>query len=55
MPITPFSGVRISWLMLATNSDFSRDASTALHVRRVERVRRELALGDVGRDRADAA
>jgi hypothetical protein len=26
-----------------------------LHVRRVQRVRRELALGDVGRDRADAA
>ena len=29
MPITPFSGVRISWLMLARNSDLSREASTA--------------------------
>ena len=29
MPITPFSGVRISWLMLARNSDLARDASTA--------------------------
>ena len=29
MPITPFIGVRISWLMLARNSDFSRDASIA--------------------------
>ena len=29
MPMTPFIGVRISWLMLATNSDFSREASRA--------------------------
>ena len=29
MPMTPFIGVRISWLMLARNSDFSRDASFA--------------------------
>ena len=29
MPITPFIGVRISWLMLARNSDFAREASTA--------------------------
>ena len=29
IPITPLSGVRISWLMLARNSDFERDASTA--------------------------
>ncbi len=29
MPITPFIGVRISWLTLATNIDFSRDASSA--------------------------
>ena len=29
IPITPFSGVRISWLMLARNSDFEREASTA--------------------------
>ena len=29
MPRTPFIGVRISWLMFATNSDLSRDASSA--------------------------
>ena len=29
MPMTPFMGVRISWLMLARKSDFSRDASVA--------------------------
>ena len=29
MPITPFIGVRISWLMLARNADFMFDASTA--------------------------
>ena len=28
-PITPFIGVRISWLIVARNSDFSRDASIA--------------------------
>ena len=30
MPSTPFIGVRISWLILARNSDFARSASTAL-------------------------
>ena len=29
MPITPLSGVRISWLMLATNSDLAREAARA--------------------------
>ncbi len=29
IPITPLSGVRISWLMFATNSDLRREASTA--------------------------
>ena len=29
MPMTPFIGVRISWLMLARKSDLSRDASVA--------------------------
>ena len=29
MPMTPFIGVRISWLMLARNSDFSRADSSA--------------------------
>ena len=27
--MTPFSGVRISWLMVARNSDLCRDASIA--------------------------
>ena len=29
IPITPLSGVRISWLMLATKSDFASDAARA--------------------------
>ncbi len=29
MPITPFIGVRSSWLMFARNADFRFDASTA--------------------------
>ena len=29
IPRTPFIGVRSSWLMLARNSDFERDASSA--------------------------
>ena len=29
MPITPFIGVRISWLMLARNADLSRELSSA--------------------------
>ena len=32
MPMTPFMGVRISWLMLARKSDLSRDASLASSV-----------------------
>ena len=30
MPMTPFIGVRISWLMLARKSDLSLDASVRL-------------------------
>ena len=29
MPMMPLSGVRISWLMLETNSDFTRVAASA--------------------------
>ena len=29
MPITPFIGVRISWLMFSRNWDFISDAATA--------------------------
>ena len=32
MPMTPFIGVRISWLMLARNSDFARVASSSLRL-----------------------
>ena len=46
MPITPLSGVRISWLMLARNSDFARDASIAW-------LSAAAALGDVGAGGAD--
>ena len=45
MPITPFSGVRISWLMLARNSDLARDASSA--------CAGQVALGHVGAHRHD--
>ena len=45
IPITPFSGVRISWLMLARKSDL------AARPRRLGE--RAVALGDVGGDRAD--
>ena len=30
MPMTPFIGVRISWLMLARKSDFNREALSAV-------------------------
>ena len=46
MPITPLSGVRISWLMLARNSDFEREASTRL-------AEREAQVGDVGGHHGD--
>ena len=29
MPMTPFIGVRISWLMVARNSDFATEAPSA--------------------------
>ena len=32
IPMTPLSGVRSSWLMLATNSDFERVAASAARV-----------------------
>ena len=50
MPMTPFMGVRISWLMLARNSDLSRTDS----MRRIAclfELRGDLvALGDVTTD-----
>ena len=40
MPITPFIGVRISWLMFARNSDFARVAASASSLARARsRVR----------------
>ena len=53
MPITPFSGVRISWLMLARNSDFDREASTA-SARARRRSVTSVAIVPIGVDRAVA-
>ena len=36
MPSTPFIGVRISWLILARNSDFARSAASALNRERAD-------------------
>ena len=45
-PITPLSGVRISWLIVARNSDFCRDASIARVAGVGELALGPLALGD---------
>ena len=34
MPMTPLSGVRISWLIVARNSDLRRDAASAASLAR---------------------
>ena len=47
MPSTPFIGVRISWLILARNSDFARSASTARRLRFLQLLLALLLLGDV--------
>ena len=54
MPMTPFIGVRISWLMVARNSDLRRDASSASADTAARSLLDALALGDVveGDDRA---
>ena len=44
-PITPFSGVRISWHIVARNSDLRREASIAGVTRGGELVGDQLALG----------
>jgi hypothetical protein len=48
MPMTPFIGVRISWLMLARNSLLARLASLGLHLGVDQRLLDRLAAGDVG-------
>ena len=53
MPITPFIGVRISWLMLARNSDLRRADSIATSRARAELGLDPLALGDVVNHRED--
>ena len=50
MPMTPFIGVRISWLMLARNSDLRRADFERLVARLGELGLHLLALGDVGDD-----
>ena len=47
-PITPLSGVRISWLMVARKSDFWREASIASSRASGHLGLRPLALGDPG-------
>ena len=53
-PITPFIGVRISWLIVARNSDFSRDDSSASSRACSERRGRAAPLGDVLAGHRDA-
>ena len=51
-PITPFIGVRISWLMVARNSDFTRDDRSASSRACSSASASPPALGDVlGRER----
>ena len=45
-PITPLSGVRISWLIVARNSDFCREAAIASSRAWATSCLRALALGD---------
>ena len=47
MPITPFIGVRISWLMLARNSDFRRERLERLVAGDGQVLLDSLALADV--------
>ena len=51
--MTPFIGVRISWLMLARNSDLSRADSSGGVARPLQLRLDPLPLGDVADDRAD--
>ena len=53
MPITPFIGVRISWLMLARNSLFARLAASAASRACAQLLGGALLLGDVARHRVD--
>ena len=48
-PMTPFIGVRISWLIVARNSDFSREASIARVAGRGELARRRARARRPGR------
>ena len=57
-PMTPFIGVRISWLMVARNSDFSRDASIASSRASASCLAPALTLGhlaELGGDLVDQA
>ena len=50
MPMTPFMGVRISWLMLARNSLLARLAASAASLASRSSSSALLAVGDVARD-----
>ena len=55
MPMTPFMGVRISWLMFARNSLLARLAASAASLARLQ-LRLDLpSRGDVDGDPEDAA
>ncbi len=50
MPMMPFIGVRISWLMLARNWLLARLAASACFLGSQQLGLRPLALGDVAQD-----
>ena len=54
IPITPFIGVRISWLTLARNADFMFDASTASSRATASSAAARVALGHVVEERDPA-
>ncbi len=55
MPMMPFIGVRISWLMLARNSLLARLAASAASLATPQLLLRALDLGDVGAQADDSA
>ena len=54
MPMIAFIGVRISWLMLARNSDFAWVAASAATLARSSSASRPLALDELADLTSDA-
>ena len=48
-------GVRISWLMLARNSDFSREPAPPVRARLDQRLLRHVPVADVAQDAREEA